>query len=113
MTPPKWYVGNDEPKSQQGINMGLTVLLDAHTDILGGSSVYGDFKGFKGLISTKGSFPFVNRNGFAIQPGERRFYKYPLTHEQLTNQLRNILVIKHILEDLKRNQSFVVSKPNS
>jgi len=50
--------------------MGLTVILDAHTDLVGGSSIYEDFKGFRGLISTKGSFPFVRRNGFAIQPGK-------------------------------------------
>jgi len=49
--------------------MGLSLLLDAHTNKVSGSSINRDFKGFLGLISNKGSFPFVQKNGFQIQPG--------------------------------------------
>ncbi len=40
-----WYVSKQEPYSEEGSNMGLTVMLDAHSNILSPSSIYTDFEG--------------------------------------------------------------------
>ena len=52
-----------------GRNKGLVLMLDAHTDLLMPGSVDSDYEGFLGLISPKGSFPFIMQEGFEIRPG--------------------------------------------
>jgi hypothetical protein len=42
---PKWFVQGNEPTTQFGINKGLTVMLDAHTDIVSSGSINTGFKG--------------------------------------------------------------------
>ena len=69
-TLPDWYVKAGEPKSQAGINKGLMVMLDAHTDLLSEGSVDSDFEGFVVLISKRESFPMTFDKGFLIKPGK-------------------------------------------
>ena len=40
-------------RSQQGVDKGLTLMLDAHTDQLAPSSIHDDFQGFLALIHNK------------------------------------------------------------
>ncbi len=42
--PPSWYANNSEPVSHQGVGKGLTVILDAHSDLIAASSVAEDFQ---------------------------------------------------------------------
>ena len=53
-TLPDWYVGRKEPVSQAGTQLGLIVILDAHSNILSKLSVGNDFLGFEGIITPKG-----------------------------------------------------------
>jgi hypothetical protein len=46
--------------------MGLTVMLDAHTDILTELSVTDDFEGFKAMVSPRGDFPLISQQGFEV-----------------------------------------------
>jgi len=66
---PSWYSDENEPKIQPGINKGLTLLIDAHNDILAQSSVETDYSGFTGIITSRGSYPLTNREGFQIKAG--------------------------------------------
>ena len=66
---PDWYAQSGEPKIQPGINKGLTIILDAHNDILSEGSVDTDSYGFTGVITSRGSYPLTNREGFQIIPG--------------------------------------------
>ncbi len=66
---PDWYATSGEPTIQPGINKGLTVILDAHNDILSEGSVDSDSYGFTGVITSRGSYPLTNREGFQIIPG--------------------------------------------
>ena len=68
-TIPSWYSSEKEPKIQPGINKGLTLLIDAHNDILAQSSVETDYSGFTGIITSTGSYPLTNREGFQIKAG--------------------------------------------
>ncbi len=44
---PSWYSKEKEPVPHQGVNKGLTLVLDAHSDKLAVSSVLEDFQVFK------------------------------------------------------------------
>jgi len=68
-TLPKKYMRNKEPTTLPGRNKGLVLMLDAHTDLLAAGSVDSDYKGFTGLVSPSGSFPFTMQEGFEIRPG--------------------------------------------
>ena len=46
---PKWYVEQKEPQPQPGLNKGLSVILDLHSDYISASSVGEDFRGFIGI----------------------------------------------------------------
>ena len=59
----------NEHKSQAGRNMGLEVILDAHSNLVESFSVSRDFEGFTGLITDSSSFPLTNQRGFEIRPG--------------------------------------------
>ncbi len=67
--PPLKYTSSKEPTTLPGRNKGLVLMIDAHADIVAASSVNSDFKGFIGLVSPSGSFPFTIQEGFEIRPG--------------------------------------------
>ncbi len=66
---PNWYKIKNEPTSQPGYSMGLTVLLDAHTDLLAEFSIDTDFKGFEAAVIPKTDFPLTFQKGFKVKPG--------------------------------------------
>ena len=68
-TLPEYYISGSEPRSQAGINLGLEVVLDAHSNLLESFSVSQDFEGFTGLINEPDSFPLSKQRGFQIKPG--------------------------------------------
>jgi hypothetical protein len=68
-TLPDWYTNGNEPKTVPGRNKGLFVMLDAHSEMLAPTSLNQDYTSFTGLISNRGSFPFMAQEGFEIRPG--------------------------------------------
>ncbi len=64
-----WLNIKKKLNSQPGINMGLTVMLDAHTDLLAEFSVSSDFKGFTAAVIPRSDFPLMSQRGFEIKPG--------------------------------------------
>ena len=64
---PDWYVEHNEPISQSGTLMGLTVVLDAHTDMTTEFSIPGDFQGFTAMIMPPGDFPLIYQGGFEVR----------------------------------------------
>ncbi len=87
---PKWYLEADEPGTQAGLTKGLTVMLDAHTDQISGSSVETGFKGFTGLISYKGSFPLVQQRGFQIRTGHNNLVSLTATVIQANDNIKSL-----------------------
>ena len=70
---PEGYVVKGEPKPKQGISKGLTLLLDAHTDMLDFSTVNEDFQAFIGMVNAKDVFPVTDHNNIKILPGHENF----------------------------------------
>jgi hypothetical protein len=66
---PEFYVTNNEPQTRPGRNMGLSVILDAHSDSIESLSVMRNYEGFTGVITDPGSFILNNLGGFEIKSG--------------------------------------------
>lgn len=62
-TIPDWYTNANEPNTQAGINMGLEVMLDAHTDLLEAFSIDTDYDSFTALVTPPGDFPLTYQSG--------------------------------------------------
>ena len=89
-TPPDWYVALNEPKTQSGLNKGLYVMLDAHSDIFATGTSDTDFQGFTGLIDSSGSYPLISQNGFQIRSGHNNIVALSATKVDATDSLRGI-----------------------
>jgi hypothetical protein len=46
--------------------MGLSVMLDAHTDLIEAFSVDTDFDSFTVLVTAPGDFPLTYQQGFGV-----------------------------------------------
>ena len=53
-----------EPFPESGANQGLTVILDAHNDLVEALSVDTDYEGFIASVTSPGEFPLTFQNGF-------------------------------------------------
>ena len=89
-TLPDWYLKAKEPKSQAGLNKGLYVMLDAHSDILATGSTDKDFQGFSGLIDNSDSYPLILQNGFQIQTGHVNTVALSATKVEASEDLRSM-----------------------
>ena len=76
--------------SQSGIAKGLKVILDAHTDILGSSSLPTNFRGFTGFISSNRSYPRVYHKGFQIRAGHNNLVAVSATMVEASPDIRYI-----------------------
>ena len=68
-TLPDWYINNGEPKTSSGNNMGLTVVLDGHTNYMGTFSLDSDFEGYSVFIGQPSDFPLIRQTSIPVVPG--------------------------------------------
>ncbi len=67
-TQPNWYVSKSEPKSQAGVNKGLSVTLDAHSDLVDSLSVGSNYNSFTAMIGSPRDFPLtLQKVGTTVQ----------------------------------------------
>jgi hypothetical protein len=98
-TLPDWYIENKEPTSRTGINLGLTVYLDAHTDLVEGLSITSDIAGFNTLIAPSGDFPLTFQKGFEVKVGHKNIIALTATKIDADEGIRHI-------EPVRRNCRF-------
>ena len=84
--------------SETGISKGLQVILDAHSNLLAGGTVTGDFDGFYGVIDSKDQYPMTSRKSILLRPGHKNLVS--MTATKITSK-----DINHI-EPYKRNCFF-------
>jgi len=84
-TLPDWYVVSNEPKTQSGLKKGLSVMLDAHSDIFATGSSDTDFQGFTVLIDSSGSYPLISQNGFQIRSGHNNMVALSATKVSISS----------------------------
>ena len=65
--------------TQPGIEKGLTLVLDAESDLLEPSTVSTEYEGFMGYVSPKLEYPWIKSRGFLIEPGKETFVRLKAT----------------------------------
>ena len=57
-------------KPQGGLEKGLALVLDSHSNIVAPGSVSDNFQGFVATVSSKNEFPITSRKTLMIKPGQ-------------------------------------------
>ena len=58
-----------EPRPRAGRSKGLTLILDAHSDLVTTSSVNDDIDGFFAVVDSSNQYPMTYRKASFIRPG--------------------------------------------
>ena len=66
---PNWYEKNNEPKTKAGIENGLTLVFDAHSDRISSGSVVDNFRGVPILVDGQNKFPMIKMSGIRARSG--------------------------------------------
>ena len=90
-TEPSWFLERQEPIAQQGVENGLTVMLDAHSSQLQDASVSEDFQGFFAAITPRRTYPLVNLNSIRIRPGHENFVAISATEVKASKSFKDKL----------------------
>ena len=54
---------------EAGRSKGLSIMLDAHNDLVAASSVPDDYQGFTAVITSRKQFPLTTMKSVLIRPG--------------------------------------------
>ena len=79
-----------EPKSQPGLNKGLQLVLDAHSDKISIGSVFDSFKGFVAVVGNKNEYPLTKKHGFLLQAGQENYVSLSATNIEADENIRPI-----------------------
>ena len=83
-----------------GITMGLSVVLDAHTNLISQNTMKSDIKGFKLMVGPPGDFPLLLGNTIEIQPGHNNMISLSVAKISADTS------IKESVDPVKRNCIF-------
>ena len=72
---PEWYTKNEEPRPEAGVDKGLTLVFDGHSDKLSMGSVSNSFKGFRVVVDDRDKFPLISRTSLIARPGHENNIK--------------------------------------
>ena len=86
---PKWYK-NKEPKPHPGLDKGLRLVLDAHSDQISHGTVFDDFKGFVAVVGDKRNFPLTKRQSFLLKSGRENYVSISATYIKSDEAIRKI-----------------------
>ena len=85
---PEWFLKNDEPEIQPGIENGLSLVFDQHSDRLSSGSVVDDFHGIPVLIDDKNNFPLMEMKGITVRPGFENSISVNVLDVQALDEIR-------------------------
>ena len=87
---PKSYMDNREPNTEPGRNKGLSLIIDAHADILSAGSVPTETNGFVGLIRPRRTVPTTTLQSFDIRSGHNNIVAISSTIVSAQDELRSL-----------------------
>jgi Amiloride-sensitive sodium channel len=87
---PDWYINNVEPNSEAGNQMGLSLILDAHTDQIADYSLTSDVEGLTAMVIPPDEFPVLAFNGFQVKAGHNNLVALSATRIKADNDIRSI-----------------------
>ena len=85
---PSWYTGKDEPRPKAGVNKGLSIIFDGHSDKLSMGSVSNNFNGFKVVVDDRNKFPLVSRTKLVARPGHENNIEIDGVHLDARDEIR-------------------------
>ena len=87
---PTDYAETQEPKTISGINKGLVLIIDAHSNWIVPGSAKGDFHGFDAFIDSSSTFPLTEQAGVPIKSGFNNIIKLTSSMVVADDQLINL-----------------------
>ena len=87
---PSWYLEDEEPTTQPGQNKGLTIVLDAHTNMVSSGTISDNFKGFVTIVDGASNYPLTEINGFLVRPGRENHVALSALEINGTEAIRSI-----------------------
>ena len=91
---PEWYLSNNEPNSQAGNQLGLSLVLDSHMDQVDYFSVSSDFQGFTAAVIPPEEFPMMGLSGFQVKPGHKNQVMLTAVKVKASSDIKSIDPIK-------------------
>ena len=80
--------GKEEFTPEEGASKGLTLLLDAHSNVLSGASIYDDFRGFIAAVNDEKQFPSTSKQPVFIRPGHSNTVSIQVTKFSASPNIR-------------------------
>ena len=74
--------------------LGLTIVLDGHSNQISGGTVSGDFDGFHALIDSDSHYPLMNQKSVLIKPGHTNMISISATRITASDNLKAIPIDK-------------------
>ena len=74
--------------------LGLTLVLDGHSDQISGGTVSGDIDGFYALIDSDTNYPLMNQRSLSIKPGHTNLIALSPSRITASDNLKTIQVDK-------------------
>ena len=74
--------------------LGLTLVLDGHSDQISGGTVSGDIDGFYALIDSSNHYPLMNQRSVLIKPGHTNLIGISATRITASHNLKKIPIDK-------------------
>ena len=85
---PSFWDEGGEPNTQPGKNKGLTLVLDAHSNKIAGSSVTEDIDGFFVTVGSSNEYPITKLHSSLIRPGHNNFVAIKATVVKSSDDIR-------------------------
>lgn len=82
---PEWF----EMTSKVGRSKGLTLVLDAHTDLIAPGTISDDVQGFYAVVNDPIKYPLINEGSLLLQAGHVTYVSIAAT--------RFVLIIRHFV----------------
>ena len=86
--PPNWYTAPNELHPEPGINKGLTLIVDSHSDKQSAATVNENFRGFITLVDGSEKFPIVSRTQLITRPGWENNIKVGAINLEAKNEIK-------------------------
>ena len=79
-----------DKKPEPGIEKGLRLVLDAHSNLISSGTMFDNFKGFTTLVGDASSFPLTRMSGLVLKNGQENYVSINPTDVIADDQIRKI-----------------------
>ena len=101
-------------KPEPGIEKGLRLVLDAHSNLISSGTVFDNFKGFTTVVGDPNSFPLTRMDGTLLKTGQENYVSIlptDITAEQGTGSLEGIRKIDPLDRKCYFSDEIIVGNP--